>query len=32
MWKDLERRAKRRHMTLHALLREVIAEWLTKAA
>jgi hypothetical protein len=30
MWLDLERRAKRR--TLHALLREVIADCLTKAA
>jgi hypothetical protein len=32
MWRELERRAKRRGVTLHALLREVIAEWLTKAA
>jgi len=32
MWRDLERYAKRRRITLHALLREVIAEWLTKAA
>jgi hypothetical protein len=32
MWRDLERRAKRRGITLHALLREVIAEWLVKAA
>jgi hypothetical protein len=32
MWRDLERRAKRRRMSLHALLREVIADWLTKAA
>jgi hypothetical protein len=32
MWRELERRAKRRGMTLHALLREVIAEWLTRAA
>ena len=32
MWLALERRAKRRGITLHALLREVIAEWLTKAA
>ena len=32
MWRDLERCAKRRRITLHALLREVIAEWLTKAA
>jgi hypothetical protein len=32
MWRDLERCAKRRHVTLHALLREVIAEWLTRAA
>jgi hypothetical protein len=32
MWRELERRAKRRGLTLHALLREVIAEWLTKAA
>ena len=32
MWHELERRAKRRGVPLHALLREVIAEWLTKAA
>lgn len=32
MWLELERRAKRRGMTLHALLREVIADWLSKAA
>ena len=32
MWKDLERCAKRRHITLHALLREVIAEWLARAS
>jgi hypothetical protein len=32
MWRALELRARRRGMTLHALLREVIAEWLTKAA
>jgi hypothetical protein len=32
MWRDLERRAKRRGVTLHALLREVIAEWLGRAA
>lgn len=32
VWRDLERRAKRRGITLHTLLREVIAEWLTKAA
>ena len=32
MWRDLERRAERRGITLHALLREVIAEWLVKAA
>jgi hypothetical protein len=32
MWLALERRAKRRGLTLHALLREVIADWLTKAA
>lgn len=32
MWRDLERRAKRRHVSLHALLREVIADWLTRAA
>ena len=32
MWRDLERRAKRRGVTLHALLREVIAEWLARAA
>ena len=31
-WLELERRAKRRGITLHALLREVIADWLTKAA
>jgi hypothetical protein len=32
MWRDLERQAKRRGVTLHALLREVIADWLTRAA
>ena len=32
MWRELEQRAKRRGVSLHALLREVIAEWLTKAA
>jgi hypothetical protein len=32
MWRDLERRAKQRGITLHALLREVIAEWLVRAA
>jgi hypothetical protein len=32
MWRDLERRAKRKGVTLHALLREVIAEWLARAA
>jgi len=32
MWRDLERRARRRGITLHALLREVIADWLAKAA
>jgi hypothetical protein len=32
MWRELERRAKRRRITLHALLRQVIAEWLTRAA
>ena len=32
MWLELERRAKRRRITLHALLREVIADWLTTAA
>ena len=32
MWRELERRAKRRGVPLHALLREVIAQWLTKAA
>ena len=32
MWQALEQRAKSRHVTLHALLREVIAEWLTHAA
>src|SRR5687767_10973427 len=32
MWRELERRAKQRHISLHALLREVIAEWLTRAA
>jgi hypothetical protein len=32
MWRDLERRARRRGIALHALLREVIAEWLAKAA
>ena len=32
MWRDLERRARRRKMTLHALLREVIADWLARAA
>ena len=32
MWLALERRAKRRGITLHALLREVIADWLSKAA
>jgi hypothetical protein len=32
MWLALERRAKERGITLHALLREVIADWLTKAA
>lgn len=31
MWLELERRAKRRGVTLHALLREVISDWLTKA-
>jgi hypothetical protein len=31
-WLELERRAKRRGVTLHALLREVIADWLNKAA
>lgn len=31
-WRHLERQAKRRGLTLHALLREVIAEWLAKAA
>ena len=32
MWRDLERRARRKGVTLHALLREVIAEWLARAA
>jgi hypothetical protein len=32
MWRDLEQRAKQRGIPLHALLREVIAEWLVKAA
>jgi hypothetical protein len=32
LWRDLERQAKRRRTTLHALLREVIAEWLARAA
>jgi hypothetical protein len=32
VWRDLERRAKRRGIALHALLREVIAEWLARAA
>jgi hypothetical protein len=32
IWRDLERRAKQKGMKLHALLREVIAEWLRKAA
>ncbi len=32
MWHELEQRAKRRGVPLHALLREVIAEWLTRAA
>ena len=32
MWRDLERRAKRKGVTLHSLLRKVIAEWLARAA
>jgi hypothetical protein len=31
-WRDLERRAKQKGLTLHALLREVIAEWIARAA
>ena len=32
MWRALEKRAKERGVTLHALLREVIEDWLTRAA
>jgi hypothetical protein len=32
MWQQLERQARRRRTTLHALLRDVIAEWLEHAA
>jgi hypothetical protein len=32
MWRALEKRAKQRGITLHALLREVIEAWLTNAA
>ncbi len=31
-WQQLERQARRRRTTLHALLRNVIAEWLERAA
>lgn len=32
MWRQLEREARKRRTTLHALLRDVIAEWLERAA
>jgi hypothetical protein len=32
MWRDLKRCAKQRKVTLHGLLRQVISEWLAKAA
>jgi len=32
LWRSLERRARARGITLHALLREVIADWLARAA
>jgi hypothetical protein len=31
-WSELEQQAKKRGMTLHALLREVIVKWLERAA
>jgi hypothetical protein len=32
LWRSVERRARARGITLHALLREVIADWLARAA